>query len=102
MSSLFETIESFLSLIIAPLEWIMLFLVIGGGLYLTIHSRAYPITRIKSAFKLLFSNEASSSGISRFQALSSVLAATVVTRTPANRRNVKCLYLKRYKVHILS
>jgi len=77
MSPLFETIESFLNIIIAPLEWIMLFLVIGGGLYLTIHSRAYPISRIKSAFKLLFSNEKSSAGISRFQALSAVLAATV-------------------------
>ena len=77
MSPLFETIETFLNLIIAPLEWIMLFLVIGGGLFLTIHSRALPLTRIKTAFELLFSNDKSSPGISRFQALSAVLAATV-------------------------
>ncbi|MEE3034781.1 MAG: amino acid carrier protein [Bacteroidota bacterium] len=77
MNSLFETIEAFLSLLIAPLEWIMLFIVIGGGLYLTIHSRAYPLSKIKSAFKLLFSKEKSGFGISRFQALSAVLAATV-------------------------
>ena len=77
MSPLFETIETFLNLIIAPLEWIMLFLVIGGGLFLTIHSRTLPLSRIKTAFKLLFSNDKSSPGISRFQALSAVLAATV-------------------------
>ena len=77
MSPLFETIETFLNLIIAPLEWVMLFLVIGGGLFLTIHSRALPLSRIKTAFKLLFSNDKSSPGISRFQALSAVLAATV-------------------------
>ena len=54
----------------------MLFFVLGGGLYLLIYSRAYPLTQIKKAFGLLLKKE-EDQGISRFQALSAVLAATV-------------------------
>src|SRR6056300_437569 len=70
------SLESFLQSLISRLEWVMLFAVLGGGLYLFIHSRGYPLLKIKTAFQLLFSKE-QSKGISRFQALSAVLAATV-------------------------
>ena len=69
-------LELLLQNLIKPLEWIMIFAVIGGGLYLSFHSRGYPLLKIKKAFKLLFSKE-QNKGISRFQALSAVLAATV-------------------------
>ena len=71
-----EKFQIVLDNLIAPLEWIMLFLVIGGGIYLTIYSRGYPILKIKDSFRLLFSKD-DNVGISRFQALSAVLAATV-------------------------
>ena len=71
-----ERFQLILNSIIAPLEWIMLFLVVGGGLFLVLHSRFYPLKLISKSFKLLFSRE-SNKGISRFQALTAVLAATV-------------------------
>jgi len=71
-----EQFQIILDNLIGPLEWIMLFLVIGGGVYLTIYSRGYPILKIKDSFRLLFSKD-DNVGISRFQALSAVLAATV-------------------------
>ena len=74
--TLFERIQNILEFIIVPLEWIMLILVIGGGLYLTIYSRGYPLLKIKRAFELLFTKD-DNIGISRFQSLSAVLAATV-------------------------
>ena len=69
-------LESLLQDLIKPLEWIMLFAIVGGGLYLCFQSRGYPLLKIKKAFELLFSRD-ESKGISRFQALSAVLAATV-------------------------
>ena len=71
-----STLETILQNLIRPLEWIMLFAVIGGGLYLCFHSKGYPLFKIKTAFDLLLSKE-KNKGISRFQALSAVLAATV-------------------------
>lgn len=71
-----STLETILQNLIRPLEWIMLFAVIGGGLYLCFHSKGYPLLKIKTAFGLLLSKE-KNKGISRFQALSAVLAATV-------------------------
>ena len=71
-----STLETILQNLIRPLEWIMLFAVIGGGLYLCFHSKGYPLFKIKTAFGLLLSKE-KNNGISRFQALSAVLAATV-------------------------
>ena len=70
------SLESFLQLLISRLEWVMLFAVLGGGLYLFVHSKGYPLLKIKTAFQLLFSKE-QNKGISRFQALTAVLAATV-------------------------
>jgi AGCS family alanine or glycine:cation symporter len=69
-------LESLLQDLIKPLEWIMLFAIVGGGLYLGFQSRGYPLLKIKKAFELLFSKN-ENKGISRFQALSAVLAATV-------------------------
>jgi len=77
MTSLYESIENFISLIIVPLNWIMLLLIIGGGIYLTVISRAKPLMKISLGFNLLLKKDNSSIGISRFQALSAVLAATV-------------------------
>ncbi|MEK9740668.1 MAG: amino acid carrier protein [Flavobacteriaceae bacterium] len=61
---------------IRPLEWMMLFVVIGGGIYLLFHSKGVPLFKIKKGFQLLQTKD-SQLGISRFQALSAVLAATV-------------------------
>ena len=77
MIDLFNSIESIINQIISPLNWAMLFLIIGGGIYLTIISKANPLMRIVSGFKLMLRKDPSSIGISRFQALSAVLAATV-------------------------
>ena len=54
----------------------MFLLIIGGGVFLLIQSRGKPLLFIKSVPKLLFSKE-KGVGISRFQALSAVLASTV-------------------------
>lgn len=76
MSQGIAFLENILQLLLSPLEWLMLLSVIGGGLYLFIHSKGVPLIKIKPAFQLLFSRE-QTPGISRFQALSAVLAATV-------------------------
>ena len=76
MSDLITYLETTIQALISPLEWIMLFTVIGGGIFLIIHSRGIPFLKIQRAFGLLFHKE-KSLGISRFQALSAVLAATV-------------------------
>ena len=77
MTGLFDAIENIINQIIVPLNWVMLFLIIGGGVYLTIISRANPLLKISNGFKLLLKKDKTSIGISRFQALSAVLAATV-------------------------
>jgi len=69
-------IENILNQLISSLEWVMLIAVLGGGIYLCFSSKLYPLTKIKSAFNLLLSKN-ENKGISRFQALSAVLAATV-------------------------
>ena len=77
MVEIISSIENYLNLILYPLNWVMFILIIGGGLYLTIQSKAKPLLKINKAFKLLLSKDQSQKGISRFQALSAVLAATV-------------------------
>ena len=77
MVDVFDAIETIINQIIAPLNWVMLFLIIGGGIYLTIISRANPLMRMVSGIKLMLRKDTSNIGISRFQALSAVLAATV-------------------------
>lgn len=76
MTDMISSLEILLQNLISQLEWIMLFAIIGGGIYLFFDSKGYPLLKIKTAFKLLFLQE-ESKGISRFQALSAVLAATV-------------------------
>ena len=76
MSEFINLLDSYLQFSIKQLEWVMLFTIIGGGFYLFFISKGYPLLKIKSAFKLLFTVE-QNKGISRFQALSAVLAATV-------------------------
>ncbi len=77
MFEIISSIERYLSLILYPLNWVMFILIIGGGVYLTIQSRGKPLLKIRQAFNLLMSKDQSQKGISRFQALSAVLAATV-------------------------
>jgi len=62
--------------LIAPLEWVMLILIIGGGLFLLFDSKGYSLKRIRKGFSLLLKKN-SDKGISRFEALSAVLASTV-------------------------
>ena len=76
MNDFITIIENILNQLISSLEWFMLIAVLGGGIYLCIASKLYPLTKIKFAFNLLLSKN-KNKGISRFEALSAVLAATV-------------------------
>jgi Na+/alanine symporter len=69
MIDLFNAIESIINQIISPLNWAMLFLIIGGGIYLTIISKVNPLLRIVDGFKLMIRKDPNSIGISRFQAI---------------------------------
>ena len=76
MGEFISLLDYYLQISIKQLEWVMLAAIIGGGFYLFFLSKGYPLFKIKSAFELLFTVE-QNKGISRFQALSAVLAATV-------------------------
>ena len=52
MLELFSTIENYINQIIVPLNWLMLVLIIGGGIYLTFISKANPLIKINQGFKL--------------------------------------------------
>jgi AGCS family alanine or glycine:cation symporter len=54
----------------------MLILIIGGGLFLLFDSKGFSLKKIKKGFSLLLEKN-SEKGISRFEALSAVLASTV-------------------------
>ncbi len=71
-----EEISSGIQFLIGQLEWIMFSLILGGGIYLLLHSKGYALRNLSSAGRLLFQRE-NEKGISRFQALSAVLASTV-------------------------
>ncbi len=62
--------------LIAPLEWVMLILIVGGGLFLLFDSKGFSLKRIQKGFYLLLKKN-SEKGISRFEALSAVIASTV-------------------------
>ena len=62
--------------LIAPLEWVMLILIIGGGLFLLFDSKGFSLKKNPKGFSLLLKKN-SEKGISRFEALSAVLASTV-------------------------
>ena len=74
--NLMDLLSSLFQKLLSSIELIMFILVIGGGFFLLIQARAKPLLLIKTSFKLLFSKE-DGEGISRFQALSAVLASTV-------------------------
>lgn len=74
--NIMDLLASLLQQLISYIELVMFFLVIGGGLFLLFQIRAKPLFLIKTSFQLLFSKEGGV-GISRFQALSAVLASTV-------------------------
>ena len=57
MEHLLSALEQGIAQLIAPLEWVMLLLIIGGGLYLVVQSKAQPLGKLKSAFLLLLSKE---------------------------------------------
>ena len=57
MTILFDTIENVINQIIVPLNWVMLFLIIGGGIYLTVISRANPLMKISRGFNLLLKRQ---------------------------------------------
>ena len=54
MTDFISSLEVLLQNLIRQLEWVMLFTVIGGGIYLCFQSRGYPLRKINKAFKLLF------------------------------------------------
>lgn len=71
-----EAFSSLLQSLIGSLEWVMLSLILGGGVFLLLQSKGYALLNLKQAWKLLFKKE-NDKGISRFEALSAVLASTV-------------------------
>lgn len=75
-----ETINDFLSAIIPYSEWVMLFFVIGGGLYLAFYSRLLPYRYFGHAIAITagkYDNPSDPGDVSHLQALSSAVAATV-------------------------
>lgn len=71
-----DIFNAVLQQLLSSIELLMFLLVIGGGLFLLVQIKAKPLLLIKQSFQLLFSKEGGA-GISRFQALSAVLASTV-------------------------
>jgi len=57
MNQWLSTFEEILKTLISPLEWIMLFAIVGGGLFLTFQSKGYPFLKIKTAFGLLLTKK---------------------------------------------
>ena len=57
MTDFISSLEVLLQNLIRQLEWVMLFSVIGGGIYLCFQSRGYPLRKINKAFNLLSSKE---------------------------------------------
>ena len=53
MNQWLSTFEEILKTLISPLEWIMLFAIVGGGLFLTFQSKGYPFLKIKTALNHL-------------------------------------------------
>ena len=71
-----DTLLLIINQLIAPLEWVMLVLIIGGGIFLVFDSKGFSLKKIQKGFSLLLRKN-SEKGISRFEALSAVLASTV-------------------------
>ncbi len=75
-----EPINDFLSTLIPFAEWAMLLLVIGGGLFLVLYSRAKPYRYFRHAINITagkYDDPNDPGEVSHYQALSSAVAATV-------------------------
>ncbi len=75
-----NVINDFLALVITYTEWIMLFFVIGGGLFLMFYSKLLPYKYFKHAIEITagkHDNPNDPGDVSHLQALSSAVAATV-------------------------
>jgi len=73
-------INEFLSSILPYTEWVMLFLIVGGGLFLVFYSRFLPYRYFKHALRITagkYDNPNDPGEVSHLQALSSAVAATV-------------------------
>ena len=71
-----EYFSDLLNELIGSLEWVMFTLILGGGLFLLLQSKGFPLLHINKGFSYLFQKE-DQKGISSFEALSAVLASTV-------------------------
>lgn len=75
-----KTVSEFISSLIPFAEWIMLIFVVGGGLYLAIHSRLLPYRYFRHAVNITrgkYDNQDDPGEVSHIQALSAAVAATV-------------------------
>ncbi|WP_422083520.1 alanine/glycine:cation symporter family protein [Ulvibacterium sp.] len=75
-----EAINEFLAILISYTEWIMLFLVIGGGIFLAFYSRFKPYRYFRHAIGITagkYDDPNDPGEVSHLQALSSAVAATV-------------------------
>jgi AGCS family alanine or glycine:cation symporter len=75
-----ELINEFLSSILPYTEWVMLFLIVGGGLFLVVYSRLLPYRYFKHALRITagkYDDPNDPGEVSHLQALSSAVAATV-------------------------
>jgi AGCS family alanine or glycine:cation symporter len=75
-----ELINKFLSSVLPYTEWVMLCLIIGGGLFLVFYSKLLPYRYFKHALRITagkYDNPNDPGEVSHLQALSSAVAATV-------------------------
>lgn len=75
-----DQINEFLSSILPYTEWVMLFLIIGGGLFLVFYSKLLPYRYFKHALRITagkYDDPNDPGEVSHLQALSSAVAATV-------------------------
>ena len=73
-------INDFLTSVLPYTEWVMLFLVVGGGLFLAIYSKLLPFRYFKHALDITrgkYDHKDDPGEVSHLQALSSAVAATV-------------------------
>lgn len=75
-----DAINNFLSTVLPYTEWVMLFLIIGGGLFLVFYSKLLPYRYFKHAIAITrgkYDDPNDPGEVSHLQALSSAVAATV-------------------------
>lgn len=75
-----DAINDFLSAVLPYTEWIMLFLIVGGGLFLVLYSKLLPYRYFKHAIAITrgkYDDPNDPGEVSHLQALSSAVAATV-------------------------